>query len=129
MNCRKSLPQIIGLIFALLLLVVPSTASSVDLLLGQVKGVFVNKDTGKLVRAKPNLLRPNLKNETEAELSEIQKYMDKIELKTNKQGEFHFIGVPPGQYVVFTTRNGVVTPAFTVSPSQVVDLGKIKVGR
>jgi hypothetical protein len=89
----------------------------------------VDKDTGQPILARPGLFRDQLETETEAELAEIQEYMDKIELETDSQGTFLFTGVPPGQYVVFTKQHGVVTSAFTVSPGQIVDLGEIKVAR
>ncbi len=142
----RSLPKMMGLASGLLLLVacgtpqstptlnpVPSsstaTLSPAALLLGHIKGVLVDKDTGKPSLAGPGLFRDQLETETEAELAEIQEYMDKIELEIDSQGTFLFTGVPPGQYVVFTTQHGVVTSAFTVLPGQVVDLGEIEVPR
>jgi hypothetical protein len=55
--------------------------------------------------------------------------MGKIELETDSQGAFLFTGVPPGQYVIFTTQYGVVTSSFSVLQGQVVDLGEIEVPR
>jgi hypothetical protein len=110
---------------------VPPTATPTPsvLLLGQIKGVLVDKDTGQPILARPALFRDQLETETEAELAEIQEYMDKIELETDSQGAFLFTGVPSGQYVVFTIQHGIVTSPFTVSPGQVVDLGEIEVAR
>ena len=153
MNHKRLLPQMIGLTLVLLLLVacgtsqstttptpisptatptpVPPTATPTPavLLLGQIKGVLVDKHTGQPILARPALFRDHLETETEAELAEIQEYMDEIELETDSHGAFLFTGVPPGQYVVFTIQHGVVTSRFTVSPGQVVDLGAIEVAK
>ncbi len=146
MNHKRSLPQMMGLASGLLLLMACGTPQSTPtltpgptsptatptpaaLLLGQIKGVLVDKDTGQPSLAGPGLFRDQLGNETEAELAEIREYMNKIELETDSQGEFIFTGVPPGQYVVFTKQHGVVTSSFVVLPGQVVDLGEIEVPR
>ena len=140
MNHMRLLQQMMGLALGLLLLVacgtpestptqVPPTPTPIVLLLGQIKAVLVDKDTRHHILAKPGLFRDQLETETEAELAEIQEYMDKIELETDSLGVFLFTGVPPGQYVLFTTQRGVVTSPFTISPGQVVDLGEIEVAR
>ena len=94
--------------------------------LGQIKGILVDKESGKTMQVSPFLFRDRLETDTVAVLEEIRKYMDKIELQIDSLGAFHFTGVPYGQYVVATRRQGVVTPAFKIAPGQVVDLGKIE---
>jgi len=123
-NCKRLIALAAVLFCYPLLTATPSPAA---LQLGQIKGVLVEKDTGKPIR--PALMRSNLQSETEAELAEIKKYLDKVELQTDGKGAFVFSGVPPGQYVIFTYRHGVITSSFTVSPGQVVDLGKIEVAK
>jgi hypothetical protein len=110
---------------------VTTTATPVppSLLLGEIMGVLVDKDTGKPFQASLNLFREQLNTETEAELAEIQEYLDKAEFQIDDQGAFHFTGVPPGKYVLFTTQYGILTDSFTVSPGQVTDLGEIQVAR
>ena len=149
MNHMRLSPKMMGLALGLLLLVacgtsqpapiptltqVPPTPTSVPpaatptpaaLLLGQIIGVLVDKDTGQPILDRPALFRDQLKSDDAAE---IQEYMNKIELETDGKGGFHFTGVPPGQYNVFTTKHGIVTAStFTVLPGQVVDLGEIEV--
>ena len=89
----------------------------------------MDKDTKQPILGNPGLFRDRLENETEAELAEIQEYLDKVEIETDSQGAFLFTGVPPGQYGLFTKQHGIVSPIFTVSPGQVVDLGEIEVQR
>jgi hypothetical protein len=79
MNHKRSLPQMMGLALGLPLLVACGTPQSTPtltpgptsptatptpaaLLLGQIKGVFVDKDTGQPVLAKPALFRDRLEN-------------------------------------------------------------------
>lgn len=115
---------------------VPATPTSVPpaatptpaaLVLGQIMGVLVDKDTGQPILDRPALFRDQLESDDAAE---IQEYMNKIELETDGKGGFHFTGVPPGQYNVFTKKHGIVTSStFKVAPGQVVDLGEIKVAK
>jgi hypothetical protein len=95
--------------------------------LGQIKGILVDKESGKTMKVSPFLFRDQLETDTEDLLEEVRKYMDKMELQIDSLGVFLFTGVPYGQYVVAIPQEGVVTSAFKLSPGQLVDLGKIEV--
>lgn len=151
MNHMRFSPKIIGLALGLLLLVacgtsqtaptptptpVPLTPTSVPpadtptpaaMELGQIMGVLVDKETGKSILDRPALFRDLMDGDDEAE---IQEYMNKIELETDGKGGFHFTGVPPGKYNLFTTKHGIVTTAtVTLLPGETVDLGEIKIAK
>lgn len=98
-----------------------------DTELGQIKGVLIEKNSGKPASDRPRLFRDVLENETEAERAEIKELLNKIEFEIDEKGSFLFKGVPYGQYGIFTEKHGIVTPVFIVEPGQIVDLGKIEV--
>ena len=97
-----------------------------DTELGQIKGVLIDKNSGKPASDLPRLGRDILENETRAEVREI---MNIIEFEIDEKGWFLFKGIPYGQYFIFTEKHGLVTPAFIVEPGQTVDLGEIEISK
>jgi len=97
-----------------------------DTELGQIKGVLIDKVSGKPLSDRPGLWVDAKENQTEAELAEFKELFNKIELEIDEQGWFLFKDVPPGPYLIFIEKHGIVTSVFIVDPGQTTDLGEIK---
>jgi hypothetical protein len=102
-----------------------------DATMAQIKGKFVDKDTGRPLQITPLLLLTHPKDITEDEQAELSAafHAQKVKKETDNSGAFSIVivNVVPGKYALFTKRYGILTPDFAVSPGEVVDLGTIKV--
>jgi hypothetical protein len=94
--------------------------------LGQIRGVLINKNSGKPLTDRPRLWVDAKEGQTEAELARFKKLFNKIELEIDDQGWFLFKDVPPGPYLIFTEKHGIVTSEFFVEAGQTTDLGEIR---
>ena len=125
----SSLSAITGTVEELILTEVTSTSSSIEKTAGaagQVKGKFVDGNSGKPMEMIPGLFFEYQGTETEADKAEIHKRLQKVETETDKSGAFLLKNVPSGKYALFTKKHGVLT-TFTSAPGQSVDLGTIEV--
>lgn len=92
---------------------------------GQVKGVFVNKNTGKPIEIKPALFAIH-KGRSDAEIAALNTM--KIKVETDSSGAFLIKNVLPGPYTLMV-RTKMVTTVFKVPPGQTLDLGKIDIAQ
>jgi hypothetical protein len=88
---------------------------------------LVDKNSGKPLSDRPGLWVDAKENQTETELAKFKELFNKIELEIDEQGWFLFKDVPPGPYLIFTKKHGIVTSIFIVKPGQTTDLGEIKI--
>jgi hypothetical protein len=97
-----------------------------DSSVGEVKGIFVDKASGRPLGVVPNLLR----DREEGEVPELnQARMNAMEIQTDSAGAFHWVKVPTGFYHVFTFQQGLIGEGFSVGDGEVVDLGVVEVGK
>jgi len=102
-----------------------------DATMAQIKGKFVDKDTGRPLQITPLLWMTYPKDITVDEKAELSAafHAQKVKTETDSSGAFSIVivNVVPGKYALLTRRHGMLTPDFAVSPGEVVDLGTIKV--
>jgi len=102
-----------------------------DATMAQIKGKFVDKDTGRPLQITPLLWLTYPKDITADEEAELNAafHASKVKKETDSSGAFSIVivNVVPGKYALLTRRYGMLTPEFAVSPGEVVDLGTIEV--
>ena len=89
---------------------------------GQVKGVFVKKNTGQPIEIRPTLFAIH-KGRSDAEITALNSM--KIKVETDSSGAFLIKNVLPGPYTLMV-KTKMVTTVFKVPPGQTVDLGKVE---
>ena len=102
-----------------------------DATMAQIKGKFVDKDTGRPLQITPLLWLTYPEDITEDEKAKLSVafHAQKVKTETDSSGAFSIVivNVVPGKYALLTRRYGMLTPDFAVSPGEVVNLGTIKV--